>query len=410
MSTGLNIAMVSEHANPLAAVGGVDAGGQNVHVAALAAALARDGHRVTVYTRRESAADRTRTRLCDGVTVELVPAGPPTALAKDELLPHMPEFGRHLADQFRRSRPDVVHAHFWMSGLAAQAAVSAGPVESIPVVQTFHALGSVKRRHQGDQDTSPGCRVDLERRLAGDVDRVIATSSDEVFELVRLGADHHRLSVVPCGVDVRRFSPRGEAAPRTSRTRVLSIGRLVPRKGVDDVIRALAFVDDVELVIAGGPSCVELDGDAEVARLRDVAAQVGVTQRVTFVGQVPRTQVPALMRSADVVVCTPWYEPFGMVPLEAMACGKPVVASAVGGLVDTVVDGVTGWLVPPRDPRCLADALSELLRDDETRAAFGNAGRRRVETRYAWSHIASATAAIYSDVARQRSAVIGASS
>ena len=410
MSAGLKIAMVSEHANPLVAVGGVDAGGQNVHVAALAAALARDGHRVTVYTRRESRADRTRTRLCDGVTVELVPAGPPTVLPKDQLLPHMPEFGRYLADQFRRSRPDVVHAHFWMSGLAALTAVNSLGADPIPVVQTFHALGSVKRRHQGDQDTSPAGRVDFERRLANDVDRVIATSSDEVFELVRLGADHHRLSVVPCGVDIQRFSPRGDLAPKTSRTRVLSIGRLVPRKGVDDVIRALAFVDDAELVVAGGPSSAQLDNDEEVARLRDIAAQAGVAGRTTFVGQVPRPQVPALMRSADVVVCTPWYEPFGMVPLEAMACGKPVIASAVGGLVDTVVDGVTGWLVPPRDPAALADAISDLVRNAETRLEFGDAGRRRVESRYAWPHIAQATAAVYSDVARQRAAVIGASS
>lgn len=405
MSAGLKIAMVSEHASPLAAVGGVDAGGQNVHVAALSAALARDGHRVTVYTRRESPTARTRTKLCDGVTVELVPAGPQSVLPKDELLPHMPEFGRYLAEQFRRTRPDVVHAHFWMSGLAAQAAVV---VEPIPIVQTFHALGVVKRRHQGDLDSSPAERVDLERRLACDVDRVIATSSDEVFELVRLGTDHHRLSVVPCGVDVRRFSPRGDVAPKTARKRLLSIGRLVPRKGVDDVIRALAHIDDAELVVAGGPPA--LDADGEVARLRDVAAGAGVSDRVVFVGQVPRDQVPALMRSADIVVCTPWYEPFGMVPLEAMACGKPVVASAVGGLVDTVVDGVTGRLVPPRDPLALAEALRELVKDDETLVEFGKSGRRRVESRYAWQHVAQATATIYSDVARQHAAAIGASS
>jgi len=407
MSAGLKIAMVSEHANPLAAVGGVDAGGQNVHVAALAATLARHGHRVTVYTRRESPTARARTKLCDGVTVELVPAGPPQVLPKDELLPHISEFGRYLSEQFQRTRPDVVHAHFWMSGLAAQTAVSA---ESIPIVQTFHALGVVKRRHQGERDTSPMERVDIERRLACDVDRVIATSSDEVFELVRLGADHHRLSVVPCGVDIRRFSPRGDVAPRTSRVRLLSIGRLVPRKGVDDVIRALAFVDGAELVIAGGPASGQLDDDEEVARLREIAACAGVTDRVSFVGQVPRLQLPALIRSADVVVCTPWYEPFGMVPLEAMACGKPVVASAVGGLVDTVVDGATGRLVPPRDPRALADTLCDLVEDSETLAEFGKAGRRRVESRYAWQHVAKATATIYSDVARQRAAAIGASS
>jgi D-inositol-3-phosphate glycosyltransferase len=336
-----------------------------------------------------------------------VPAGPPTVLPKDELLPFMPDFGRYLADRFTRDRPDVVHAHFWMSGLAALQAVRD---EAIPVVQTFHALGVVKRRYQGSLDTSPAARIELERALACGVDRVIATSSDEVFELARLGADHRRLSVVPCGVDVERFSPTGDVAPRGTRPRLLSIGRLVPRKGVDDVIRALALVDDAELVVAGGPVAKELDTDPEVARLRAVAAESGVAERVLFLGQVGRDAVPALIRSADVVVCTPWYEPFGLVPLEAMACGRPVVAAAVGGLVDTVVDGVTGWLVPPRQPATLADALNALVNDVNSRVEFGKAGRLRVESRYAWAHIAQATAGIYADVARQRAAAIGASS
>jgi D-inositol-3-phosphate glycosyltransferase len=409
MTVGMMIAMVSEHANPLTAVGGVDAGGQNVHVAALAESLAREGHRVVVYTRRESRSTPARTQMCTGVTVELVPAGPPAVVPKDELLPFMPEFGRYLADRFKVTRPHVVHAHFWMSGLAARQAVARSGSE-IPLVQTFHALGVVKRRHQGAQDTSPAARIELERELACGVDRVIATSSDEVFELARLGADHRRLAVVPCGVDTERFSPDGEHAMRTSRLRFLSIGRLVPRKGVDDVIRALEFVDEAELVVAGGSSSADLDGDDEVARLRAVATQVGVADRVHFIGQVGREQVPALIRSADVVVCAPWYEPFGLVPLEAMACGRPVVAAAIGGLVDTVVDGVTGRLVPPRQPRALAEALNVLAADADARARFGEAGRRRVESRYAWPHIARETAGIYADVAGARAAAMGASS
>lgn len=407
MNTALKIAMVSEHANPLATVGGVDAGGQNVHVAALAAALARNGHQVVVYTRRESPAEPTRNLLCEGVTVELVPAGPPESLPKDELLPFMPAFGRYLGARFALDRPDVVHAHFWMSGLAAR---QAAQPDGIPVVQTFHALGIVKHRHQGDVDTSPAGRIELERELASSVDRVIATSSDEVFELARLGIGHHQLTVVPCGVDTERFSPRGEIAPRTPRFRMLSIGRLVPRKGVDDVIRALAYVDDAELVVAGGPAAELLDDDAEVERLRAIAAESGVSDRVLFIGRVAREAVPALIRSADVVVCTPWYEPFGMVPLEAMACGRPVVAAAVGGLVDTIVDGATGWLVPPRQPRAIAEAVKVLMDDEKLRTEFGRAGRRRVETRYSWLHIAQATAAVYLDVTRQRAAAVGVSS
>jgi glycosyltransferase involved in cell wall biosynthesis len=195
--------MVSEHASPLAVLGGVDAGGQNVHVAALATELGRAGHAVIVHTRRDSARPPRRVRLARGVVVDHVSAGPPEEVSKDELLPYMDEFAADLARQWRRWRPDIVHAHFWMSGFASLTA--ARPL-GIPVVETFHALGVVKRRHQGAKDTSPSDRLEIEARVARDVDGIIATSSDEVFELLRLGVDSRRITVVPCGVDLRHFS------------------------------------------------------------------------------------------------------------------------------------------------------------------------------------------------------------
>lgn len=180
----MKIAMVSEHASPLAAIGGVDAGGQNVHVAALATALAERRHEVVVYTRRDSTTLPARVRLPSGVVVEHVPAGPPTDVPKDELLPHMAEFGDYLASRMALDRPDVVHGHFWMSGLAAiRAARTLEP--AVPVVQTFHALGTVKLRHQGAEDTSPPGRLALERFVATAADTVLATCSDEVNEIGR---------------------------------------------------------------------------------------------------------------------------------------------------------------------------------------------------------------------------------
>jgi D-inositol-3-phosphate glycosyltransferase len=172
----------------------------------------------------------------------------------------------------------------------------------------------------------------------------------------------------------------------------------------------LANIDDAELIVAGGPPARYLDDDPEVRRLRRLAADFRVADRVRMIGQLDRNAVPALIRSADVVVCAPWYEPFGMVPLEAMACGRSVVATAVGGLVDTVVDGATGWLVPAKDPRSLADAIKCLLHDEELRREFGRTGRRRVEARYSWPHIARATARVYLEVARRRSNAFGVSS
>ena len=400
----MRIDLVSEHASPLAAIGGVDAGGQNVHVAALAAGLAGRGHEVTVHTRRDDVSLPGRVVTPDGYEVVHVTAGPPEQLPKDDLLRHMPAFARVLRQSWGARPPHLVHAHFWMSGLASVEA-SAGLLSPVPVLQTFHALGSVKRRHQGDADTSPAERIDLERGLCRDVSHVVATCSDEVFELRRLGLPSHRASIVPCGVDTSVFTPRGPVAPRGDRKRLLVLGRLVERKGQDDAVRALRAVPDAELVVVGGPPTDAIDGDPEVRRLRGIAAQAGVGDRLVFAGSVARADVPAWVRSADVVLAVPWYEPFGITPLEAMACGRPVVATAVGGLQDTVADGVTGDLVPPRDPERLGEVLAALLADDERRAAYGAAGVRRARGRYRWSRVVADTESVYRQVLARRSPV-----
>ncbi|MGY2066447.1 glycosyltransferase [Blastococcus sp. SYSU DS0619] len=397
----MRIDLVSEHASPLAAIGGVDAGGQNVHVAALAAGLVRRGHEVTVHTRRDDAALPERVTTDDGYDVAHVTAGPAEPLPKDDLLAHMPAFARVLRHGWAAQPPDVVHAHFWMSGLASVEA-SASLLRPVPVLQTFHALGSVKRRHQGDADTSPAERVDLERGLCRDVSHVVATCSDEVFELRRLGLESDRVSVVPCGVDTSVFTPRGPVAPRGDRKRLLVLGRLVERKGQDDAVRALRAVPDAELVVVGGPAPDAIDADPEVRRLRGIAAEAGVADRLVFAGSVARADVPAWVRSADVVLAVPWYEPFGITPLEAMACGRPVVATAVGGLQDTVADGVTGDLVPPRDPERLGAVLAALLADDDRRAAYGAAGVQRARARYRWARVVADTEIVYRQVLARR--------
>lgn len=388
----MRIAMVSEHASPLAALGGADAGGQNVHVAELSAALARRGHRVEVYTRRDDPDLPERVETEQGYTVVHVPAGPPRYLPKDELLQYMETFGRYLGERWDVERPDIAHAHFWMSGIAAQLAAKR---RRVPTVQTFHALGVVKQRHQGHRDTSPAERLRLETRVAREATWVTAGCSDEVFELMRLGRDRLRISVVPCGVDVDRFLPDGPTAPRSARRRIVAVGRFVPRKGFDTVIEALTTVPAAELVIAGGPDRAELDTVPEACRLRKLAADLGVAERVSLYGSVAREDMPALLRSADVVTCTPWYEPFGIVPLEAMACGVPVVASAVGGMLDTVVHDATGLLIPPKDPRACANAVSAILRDRRAASAFGAAGRERARSRYSWDRIATDTMRVY---------------
>ncbi|HWM01881.1 MAG TPA: glycosyltransferase [Actinophytocola sp.] len=389
----MRVAMVSEHANPLTPLGGQDSGGRNLQVAELSAALVRQGHEVTVYTRRSDSGSPAEVLTDRGYRVVHVPAGPAGDVGKDELLPYMGEFARFLRERWETDPPDVVHAHFWMSGLAA---VSATRGLDIPVVQTFHALGTVERRHLDRDDTSPPERIGTERMLGREADRIAATCSDEVTELTRLGVPRARTSIVPGGVDPDLFRPEGDRMPPGTLThRLVAVGRLVPRKGFATAIAALRALPDTELVIAGGPDKAELGDDEHARFLRSFAESLGVGDQVQLLGRVSREELPALLRSADALVCTPWYEPFGIVALEAMACGVPVVASAVGGLTDTVVDGITGVLVPPRKPRALAGALHHLLTHRTIGEQLGAAGRDRAWARYSWDRVTAELVRVY---------------
>jgi glycosyltransferase involved in cell wall biosynthesis len=407
----LRIAMISDHANPLHPPAD-DTGGQHVHVTALSRQLAALGHQVVVYTRRDAPDVPDWVRMGHGLVVEHVPAGPPEPLPPDELAPYLGEFRDQLAERWSGGwsgrPPSVVHAHFWTAGVAAFPGARA---HGIPVVQTFHALGSVRRRHrQGRVTTGTDAlddRVAREAELATAVDRIIATCRAEVSELRRMGASPARTTVVPAGVDTDQFSLSGPVARRGRRRRLLAVGRLAEREGLADLVRALADVPETELVVAGGPDAEHLDGDPAVTRLRAVADGAGVADRVRLLGRVPHADLPPLYRSADLVACTPWYEPFGslpevafgVVPLEAMACGVPVVATAVGGLIDTVQDGLTGLRVPPRRPDRLAGAIRQLLADPDRRARMGATAREWARCRYCWRQVALSTELVYRELA-----------
>jgi D-inositol-3-phosphate glycosyltransferase len=395
----LRVDLVSEHANPLAAVGGADAGGQNVHVAALATHLAELDCEVTVLTRADDPRVPTHVPLGPGVVVEHMVAGPVAPVSRDDMWKYMPVFARQLRHRWRRTPPDVVHSHFWMSGWAA-ARARAGLAPSPPLVHTYHALGAVKRRHQGGADTSPAVRCEVESQLAQQVDHIVATCNDEVAELAAAGADASRITVVPCGVDTAAFTPTGPMEPpRRGGHRIVVVSRLVARKGIDDVIAALPRLPGTELLVAGGPPAARLAGDAEARRLTDLARHLGVGDRLHLLGAVPHDGVPSLLRSADLVACVPWYEPFGIVPVEAMACGIPVIGSAVGGLLDTVDDRRTGILVPPHDSEAVAAAAARLLGNPSLRVHMGAEAVARVKQEYTWIQVAWSTLGVYQRLA-----------
>jgi glycosyltransferase involved in cell wall biosynthesis len=288
------------------------------------------------------------------------------------------------------------------------------------VAVTFHALGRVRRMYQGDADGFPVERLAIEDRVVAEADRVIAECPQDEADLTTLyRADRSRLRTIPCGFDPDEFGPvdreraRAQQGVSSDEFVVLQLGRMVPRKGVDDVIRGIgrlrrAHGIDARLLVVGGES---RDPDPvktpELGRLMGVAAAEGVTDRVTFVGARGRSELRAFYGAADVFVTTPWYEPFGITPLEAMACGKPVIGSAVGGIKYTVRDGQTGFLVPPRDPAALADRLAVLARDRALRQRMGHRARLRAVANFTWARVAEQVARVYAELAAPMRAIAG---
>ncbi|MGI5236923.1 glycosyltransferase [Dactylosporangium sp. CA-139066] len=391
----MRIALVSAQANPLV-LGGPGTRGRHTHVAALSGALGGLGHEVVVYVRREEPDVPAEAPFAPGVTVERVPAGPERPVPADDQLPLMGEFGRALAARWAAGDgPDVVHAHYWLSGLAALTATAEA---RRPVVVTYHGLAAVERRHLPvDRNAGPGPRAGLERQLGSLADRVVAQSEDEVADLGRMGVRRAGTVIVPSGVDVDRFTPGGPTADhrRPGLRRILSVGPLEERKGFTDLIEALRRVPGAELVIVGGPDPAEVDRDPGARRLLQAADRFGVADRLRIVGAVTQDELAGWYRSADVLACAPWYEPFGLTPLEAMACGVPVVAYATGGIAESVIDNVTGVLVPPRDTLAMAGALRGLLGDEVRRMSFASAAIDRVRSRYTWDRTATELERVY---------------
>jgi len=387
----MRIALVAHTGSPLAPVTGQEPMSQAASVAAHARGLAKLGHRVTIYARRDAPALPGSAILAPRVTLEHVTAGPPAPLSGTELAANIAEFSDQLVQRWRKNPPSLVHAFFWTSGLAALAAARG---HDIPLVQTFGTLGVAERRHGSPADGND-VRIRLEACLARTAHAVLASTSAEAADLVGMGVPRASVTVVPCGVDTAEFAPEGPVAKRGSRPRLLAVSRLDERQGLDALLHTLTRVPGAELVIAGGPARAQLGKDETYQGLTSLAGRLGVADRLSFTGKVATERLPALLRSADLLVSAARYDASGAIALAAMACGTPVAALALGASADAVLDGTTGMLVPPGRTGLFARRVRDLLASPLRLEAFGIAAADRAQARYSWDRISRESLAVY---------------
>ena len=398
----LRVAMLSVHTCPLAALGGKETGGMNVYVRELARELARMRMSADIFTRSQNAAIPRVVTLAEGVRVVHLAAGPQAPMVRERMVDHLDAFVDGV-DAFRIAgglEYDLIHAHYWLSGAVGLALRQRW---GVPVVQMFHTLGHLKNdATPNGAAREPDVRIAEEARIVAATDRLIAATVVERAHLVsHYGADPGRIAVIPCGVDTELFMPGDQAAARATLgldggPQLLYVGRLAPIKGLETLLDGMARLhaagSPAHLTIVGGDADEPLDGHE--AELRSRLARLALGDAVTFVGAQPQERLRTWYVAADATVLPSYYESFGMVALEAMACGSPVVASRVGGLQTTVRHGVTGLLVPDHDPVSLAEAFTRLLGDADLRWRLGREGVRWA-TQHRWPCVAEAVCREY---------------
>ena len=392
-----SLAILSMHTSPLAQPGTGDGGGMNVYVRELGAALARAGVAADIYTRADSPSQRDIVDVEPGLRVHHIAAGPAAHLDKADLRGVVDEFAAGVLDRLARHPADAIHANYWLSGVAGHTLKHA---LDLPLVSTFHTLDRVKAEDGDDA----GQRAAAEAAVIGCSDAILASCAVEAFQLRDLyDADPSRIEIVAPGVDHAFFAPGDRRQARRALgfpqdgPLLLFVGRIQPLKGLDVAVRALALLGDARarLVVVGGPSGPQ--GDDEVVRVRALVDELGLAQRVQFVPPQRHELLSTYYRAADVSIIPSRSESFGLVALEASACGTPVVASAVGGLTTLVDDGDTGFLVDGRDPADFARYTTKILDDPDLAAAMGHAAARRARP-YTWSIAAARLRRLYTDL------------
>ena len=400
-------AQISVHTSPLSTLGGADAGGMNVYIRELACHLAQAGLPIDIFTRRTDPETPEVRTFCPGVNVVAVSAGPAEPISKNDLFPFLPQFAEQMALYSLREgvRYDVVHAHYWLSGWVAELARR---YWDTPFVQMFHTTAHMKNAVAAEPDRETDLRLRIEKRLLSLANGIIAANPDERADLIwRMGVPTEKVCTIPPGVDLEVFRPldrkecRAELGIAPHEQVVLFVGRIDPIKGIDTLVDA-AHLMASEHTHAPAPTFIIVGGDFDdvgepvgsLARVVDAIAAKGIADRFRLVGSQPQERLPVFYSAADVVAVPSRYESFGLVAVEALACGTPVVASRAGGLRFTIDEGSTGLLVKPQSAEALAAALRAILNDAELRAAMSASARSSV-TRYDWSNIAQQVVHVY---------------
>jgi D-inositol-3-phosphate glycosyltransferase len=417
------IAMLSVHTCPLATLGGKETGGMNVYVRDLSREFSRRGIYVDVFTRSQNPAlPRISTRLGHRARTIHLPAGPEAPYDKNRVFYYLPEFTEgviHFAEDERISY-DVLYSHYWLSGWVARHLRERW---GTPIVQMFHTLGHMKNRvaqRAGDRETDQ--RIKVETEIVGFADRLIAATPAEKAQLTWLyGASPRKIDVISPGVDLKLFHPIDKIVAKNAigvpedHRLILFVGRIEPLKGIDTLLRAMAQVAQRHpdwvpqmcvSVIGGDPSQGEQAENAEMARLQRLRSDLGIGELVTFLGAKDQDTLQYYYSAAELVVMPSHYESFGMVALEAMACGTPVIASEVGGLAFVVRDNVTGFHVPERNPQALADKIELLLSDEVLRFRLGRRALCWAES-YGWSIVADRLLELFLQVTGARAQAVG---
>lgn len=394
-----SIALLAYHACPLAAPGQGKSGGMNVHVRELARAMSNLGVPVDIFTRVHDEQASDAAEIADNVRVVHIPSGPADAPLSQQF-EHLSSFVAGMLEYRRRQRAEyaAVHSHYWMSGWAGRK-ISAEL--GVPHVSTFHTLSRIKMQSRsGEQEAA--IREQTESDIIAGSDCIIAFSENERDAMVRLyDGDPERIRLVPCGVDLTRFRPLGRSAARDAlglngHKVLLFVGRIEALKGLDLLVHTAAHLDasDLKVLVVGD----DADGSGDLTRLKQMARDLDVAESIDFVGRVAQDRLPWYYSAADVCVVPSYYESFGLVALESMACGTPVVASRVGGLPTIVHHGRTGYLKSWRCPEAFANSLEMILVNSNLQNCMGRAARESAET-MSWDAVAGQLLNIYQELA-----------